>query len=72
MFDFAIIGGGIVGLSTGVAIYQRFPNERLLSLKRSRLLLSIKPVIIAGLFIQASIINQGVLRHALLNKEANP
>ena len=26
MYDFAIIGGGIVGLSTGVAIYQTVPK----------------------------------------------
>ncbi|CAM3973739.1 L-2-hydroxyglutarate oxidase [Mesobacillus zeae] len=28
MFDFAIVGGGIVGLSTGMAIYQRYPNAK--------------------------------------------
>lgn len=28
MYDFAIVGGGIVGLSTGMAIYDRFPNAK--------------------------------------------
>src|SRR5688572_13147590 len=28
MFDFVIIGGGIVGLSTGMALYKRFPNAK--------------------------------------------
>ena len=28
MYDFAIVGGGIVGLSTGMAIYERFPNAK--------------------------------------------
>ncbi|MDP4106526.1 MAG: L-2-hydroxyglutarate oxidase [Bacillota bacterium] len=34
MFDFAIIGGGIVGLSTGMAIYQRFPNAKVIVLEK--------------------------------------
>jgi L-2-hydroxyglutarate oxidase len=34
MFDFAIIGGGIVGLSTGMAIYQRFPNAKVVVLEK--------------------------------------
>ncbi len=29
MYDFAIVGGGIVGLSTGVALYERFPNAKI-------------------------------------------
>src|SRR5699024_9157057 len=29
MYDFVIIGGGIVGLSTGVALYDRFPNAKI-------------------------------------------
>ncbi|TQR18777.1 L-2-hydroxyglutarate oxidase [Psychrobacillus soli] len=28
MYDFAVVGGGIVGLSTGMAIYKRFPNAK--------------------------------------------
>lgn len=34
MFDFAIIGGGIVGLSTGMAIYQRFPNAKVVVIEK--------------------------------------
>ncbi|MDQ6596178.1 L-2-hydroxyglutarate oxidase [Bacillus salipaludis] len=34
MFDFAIIGGGIVGLSTGMAIYQRFPDARVVVIEK--------------------------------------
>lgn len=33
-YDFAIIGGGIVGLSTGMALVQRFPHARLLVLEK--------------------------------------
>lgn len=29
MYDFVIIGGGIVGLSTGVALYNRFPDAKI-------------------------------------------
>ncbi|MCM3767765.1 L-2-hydroxyglutarate oxidase [Neobacillus niacini] len=34
MYDFAIIGGGIVGLSTGMAIYQRFPNAKVVVIEK--------------------------------------
>jgi L-2-hydroxyglutarate oxidase len=34
MYDFAIIGGGIVGLSTGMAIGQKYPNARILVLEK--------------------------------------
>ncbi|MEL7038627.1 MAG: L-2-hydroxyglutarate oxidase [Cyanobacteria bacterium J06592_8] len=34
MFDFAIIGGGIVGLSTGMALGQRYPDSRILILEK--------------------------------------
>lgn len=34
MYDFAIIGGGIVGLSTGMALGQRYPNARILVLEK--------------------------------------
>lgn len=34
MFDFAIVGGGIVGLSTGMAIYDRFPNARVVVIEK--------------------------------------
>jgi L-2-hydroxyglutarate oxidase len=34
MYDFAIIGGGIVGLSTGVAIATRYPTARILLLEK--------------------------------------
>ena len=30
MYDFLIVGGGIVGLSTGMAIYDRFPNAKVI------------------------------------------
>ena len=33
-YDFAIIGGGIVGLSTGMALANRFPHARLLVLEK--------------------------------------
>ena len=28
MYDFAVVGGGIVGLSTGMALFKRFPNAK--------------------------------------------
>ncbi len=34
MYDFAIIGGGIVGLSTGMNLCQRYPNARILVLEK--------------------------------------
>lgn len=34
MYDFAIIGGGIVGLSTGMALGRRFPHAKILILEK--------------------------------------
>ncbi|WP_066073562.1 L-2-hydroxyglutarate oxidase [Neobacillus soli] len=34
MYDFAIVGGGIVGLSTGMAIYKRFPNAKVVVIEK--------------------------------------
>ena len=34
VFDFAIVGGGIVGLSTGMAIYNRFPNAKVVVIEK--------------------------------------
>ena len=34
MYDFAIIGGGIVGLSTGMALGKSYPNARILVLEK--------------------------------------
>ncbi len=34
MYDFAIVGGGIVGLSTGVALSQRYPDATILVLEK--------------------------------------
>ncbi|MBR8833865.1 MAG: L-2-hydroxyglutarate oxidase [Stigonema ocellatum SAG 48.90 = DSM 106950] len=34
MYDFAIIGGGIVGLSTGMALGKRYPNSRILVVEK--------------------------------------
>lgn len=34
MYDFAIIGGGIVGLSTGMTLGQRYPNARIVVLEK--------------------------------------
>jgi L-2-hydroxyglutarate oxidase len=34
MYDFAIIGGGIVGLSTGMALGQRYPDARIVVLEK--------------------------------------
>lgn len=34
MYDFAIIGGGIVGLSTGLALGKRYPNAQILVLEK--------------------------------------
>jgi L-2-hydroxyglutarate oxidase LhgO len=35
-FDFVVIGGGIVGLATAMAITQRLPNQRLLLLEKEK------------------------------------
>jgi (S)-2-hydroxyglutarate dehydrogenase len=34
MYDYAIIGGGIVGLSTGMALGEKYPNSRILVLEK--------------------------------------
>jgi (S)-2-hydroxyglutarate dehydrogenase len=34
MYDYAIIGGGIVGLSTGMALGRKYPNSRILVLEK--------------------------------------
>ena len=34
MNDFLIVGGGIVGLSTGMALYDRFPNAKIVVLEK--------------------------------------
>jgi len=34
MYDFAIIGGGIVGLASGIALGKRYPNARILVLEK--------------------------------------
>jgi (S)-2-hydroxyglutarate dehydrogenase len=34
MYDFAIIGGGIIGLSTGMALGKRYPNAKILVLEK--------------------------------------
>lgn len=34
MYDFAIIGGGIVGLSTGMALYERYPNAKVVVIEK--------------------------------------
>lgn len=34
MYDFAIVGGGIVGLSTGMALYKRFPNAKVVIIEK--------------------------------------
>ncbi|PEC50931.1 L-2-hydroxyglutarate oxidase [Bacillus sp. AFS077874] len=34
MYDFAIVGGGIIGLSTGIALTKRFPNAKILVLEK--------------------------------------
>ncbi|MBT2616174.1 MULTISPECIES: L-2-hydroxyglutarate oxidase [unclassified Bacillus (in: firmicutes)] len=34
MYDFAIVGGGIVGLSTGMALYRRFPNAKVVVIEK--------------------------------------
>lgn len=34
MYDFAIVGGGIIGLSTGMALYQRFPNAKVVVIEK--------------------------------------
>lgn len=36
MYDFAIIGGGIVGLSTGLALGQRYPDSKILVLEKEK------------------------------------
>ncbi|MGE7878851.1 L-2-hydroxyglutarate oxidase [Peribacillus muralis] len=34
MYDFAIVGGGIVGLSTGMALYQRYPHAKVVVIEK--------------------------------------
>ena len=36
MYDFIIVGGGIVGLSTGVSLYERFPDAKVLVLEKEK------------------------------------
>jgi len=35
MYDFAIIGGGIVGLAIGMSLGQRYPDVRIVVLEES-------------------------------------
>lgn len=34
MYDFAVVGGGIVGLSTGMALYRRYPNAKVVVIEK--------------------------------------
>ena len=34
IYDFAIVGGGIVGLSTGMALYEGFPNAKVIVIEK--------------------------------------
>lgn len=34
MYDFVVVGGGIVGLSTGMALYKRFPNAKVVIIEK--------------------------------------
>lgn len=36
MYDFVIVGGGIVGLSTGMALGKRYPNAKILVLEKEK------------------------------------
>ncbi|MBS4224195.1 L-2-hydroxyglutarate oxidase [Lederbergia citrea] len=36
MYDFAVVGGGIVGLSTGMALYKRFPNAKVVVFEKEK------------------------------------
>lgn len=36
MYDFAIVGGGIVGLSTGMALSQQYPHSKILVLEKEQ------------------------------------
>jgi len=36
MYDFIVIGGGIVGLSTGMTLSQRYPQAKLLILEKEK------------------------------------
>ncbi|PIC73386.1 L-2-hydroxyglutarate oxidase [Sporosarcina sp. P17b] len=38
MYDFAVVGGGIVGLSTGMALYKRFPNAKIVIFEKENIL----------------------------------
>ena len=56
-YDLAVIGGGIVGLSTGYQIINKFPNTKMVILEKKIKLLNIKQVIIAVSFTQGYIIS---------------
>ncbi|WP_100330044.1 L-2-hydroxyglutarate oxidase [Bacillus xiapuensis] len=36
MYDFCVVGGGIVGLSTAKALYERYPNAKVLLVEKER------------------------------------
>lgn len=36
MYDFIIIGGGIVGLSTGMALTKKFPHAKIAIIEKKR------------------------------------
>jgi len=55
MYDFAIIGGGIVGLATGAALGRRYPLHAFCWLKKKLVLLSSRRAAISG------VIHSGIL-----------
>lgn len=48
MYDFIIIGGGIVGMSTAMHLIKVYPDAKMLLLEKSLARLAIRPAITAA------------------------
>lgn len=71
MYDFAIIGGGIVGLSTGAALGKKYPNAQILVLEKEDSWAKHQTGHNSGVFILVFTIHLEASRLSLHVKEVN-
>ena len=61
-YDYVVIGGGIVGLSTALHLGERFPGSRVLVLEKESSAPSIRPAAIRASFTRESITSREASR----------